>query len=85
MTPCKNCHNIAGKVAGGVTSRAVFYYMQHFGQQKDCETTNVTLCNSPATCLTMALQDKLLRKLLSVTAPLQKNKIIFPFCTSRKQ
>ena len=34
-------------------SRAEFYF----------ETTHVTMCNSPATCLATALRDKLLRKL----------------------
>ena len=32
-------------------SRAEFYFVQRFAQQKICETTHVTLCNSPATCL----------------------------------
>ena len=50
-------------------SRAEFYFVQCFTQQKKCETTHVTLCNSPATCLAMALRDKLLRKLHSVTGP----------------
>ena len=45
--------------------------MQRFAQQKDCETTHDTLCNSPATCLGFALADKLLRKLHSVTGPLE--------------
>ena len=50
-------------------SRAEFYFVQRFAQQKHCETTHVTLCNSPATCLAMALRDELLRKLHSVTGP----------------
>ena len=41
-------------------SRAEFYFVQHFAQQKNCETTHVILCHSPA------LRDKLLRKLHSV-------------------
>ena len=48
-------------------SRAEFYFVQRFAQQKNCETTHVTLSNYPATCLVMALRDKLLRKLHSVT------------------
>ena len=40
-------------------------------QQKNCETTHVTLCNSAAACLATAWQDKLLRKLRSVTGPLR--------------
>ena len=51
-------------------SRAEFYFVQRLAQQKNCETTHVTLCNSPATCLATALRDKLLRKLHSVTGPL---------------
>ena len=50
-------------------SRAEFYFVQRFAQQKHCETTHVTLCNSPATCLATALRDKLLRKLHNVTGP----------------
>ena len=50
-------------------SRAEFYFVQRFAQQKDCETTHVTMCNSPATYLATALRDKLLRKLHSVTGP----------------
>ena len=38
-------------------------------QKKNCEKTHVTLCNSPATCLAMALQENLLRKLHSVRGP----------------
>ena len=45
--------------------------VQRIAQQKNCETTHVTLCNSPATCLAIALRDKLLRKLHSVTGPLE--------------
>ena len=41
-----------------VKSRAEFYFVQRFAQRKDCETTHVTLCNSPATCLATALRDK---------------------------
>ena len=52
-------------------SRAEFYFVQRSAQQKNCETTHVTLCNSPATCLATALRDKLLRKLHSVTGPLR--------------
>ena len=44
-------------------SRAEFY----FAQQNDYETAHVTLCNSLAACLATALEDKLLRKLRSVT------------------
>ena len=51
-------------------SRAEFYFVQRFAQQKNCEANHVTLFNSPATCLAIALQDKLLRKLRSVTGPL---------------
>ena len=51
-------------------SRAEFCFVQRFAQQKNCDTTHVTLCNSPATCLATALRDKLLRKLHSVTGPL---------------
>ena len=53
-------------------SRAEFYFVQRFAQQNNCETTHVTLCNSPATCLATALRDKLrlLRKLHNVTGPL---------------
>ena len=51
-------------------SRTEFYFVQRFAQQNNCETTHVTLCNSPATCLSMPLQDKLLRKVHSVTGPL---------------
>ena len=36
-------------------SRAAFYFVQHFIQQKICKTTHVTLCISPATCLAMPL------------------------------
>ena len=50
-------------------SRAEFYFVQRFAQQKNCETTHVTLRNSPATCLATALRDKLLRKLHSGTGP----------------
>ena len=52
-----------------VLSIAPIYFVQRFAQQKHCETTHVTLCNSPATCRAMALRDKLLRKLHSVTGP----------------
>ena len=51
-------------------SRPEFYFVQRFAQRKNCETTHVTLCNSPATCLATALRDKLLRTLHSVTGPL---------------
>ena len=51
-------------------STAEFYFVQRFAQQKNCETTHVTLCDSPATCLATALRDKLLTKLHSVTGPL---------------
>ena len=51
-------------------SRAEFYFVQRFAQQKNCETTHVTLCNSPANFLAVPLRDKLLRKLHSVTGPL---------------
>ena len=51
-------------------SRAKFYFVQRFAQQKNCKTTHVTLCNSPATCVATALRDKLMRKLQSVTGPL---------------
>ena len=44
-------------------SRAEFYFVQGFAQHKNCETTHVTQCNSPAACLATALWDKLLRKL----------------------
>ena len=47
--------------------------MQRFAQQKNCETTHVTLRNSPATCIAAALRDKLLKKLHSVTGPLMKS------------
>ena len=47
-------------------SRTEFFFVQRFAQQKNCEATIVTLCNSPATCLATALRDKLLRKLHSV-------------------
>ena len=50
-------------------SRAEFYFMQSFIQQRNCKTTHVTLCNSLATGLAMALWEKLLRKLHSVTGP----------------
>ena len=50
-------------------SRTEFHFVQRFAQQKNCKTTHVTLCNSPATCLTMPLLDKFLRKLHSVTGP----------------
>ena len=53
-------------------SRAEFYFVQCFEQQKICETTHVTLCKYPATCLTTALRDRLLRKLHSVTGPYLK-------------
>ena len=42
-------------------SRAEFYFVQRFAQQRNRETTHFTLCNSLATC-----RDKLLRKLCSV-------------------
>ena len=29
-------------------SRAEFYFVQRFAQQPNCETTHITLCNSPA-------------------------------------
>ena len=51
-------------------SRAEFHFVQRFAQQKHCETTHVTLCNSPAICLATTLRDKLLKKMHSVTGPL---------------
>ena len=57
-------------------SRAEFYFVQRFAQQKNCETNHVTLCNSPATCLAMVLRDKLLRKLRSVTGPLGMRSVL---------
>ena len=51
-------------------SRAEFNFVQRFAQQKKCETTHVILCNSPETCLAIALRDKLMSKLHSVTEPL---------------
>ena len=48
-------------------SRAEFYLVQRFAQQTKLRV--YTLCNSPGTCLATALQDKLLRKLHSVTGP----------------
>ena len=46
-----------------------FYFVQRFVQQKNCETTPVTLCNPPATCFATPLREKLTIKLQSVTAP----------------
>ena len=57
--------------------RAEFYFVQSLVQQKKTyEATQVTLCNSVATCLTMALGDKLLRKLRSVRGPFKNCKTL---------
>ena len=42
--------------------------------RKNCKTTHVTLCNSPATCLAMT---KLLKKLCNVTEPLELVCLLF--------
>ena len=63
-----SCCNPLWKVEPSSTSKKI-------AQQKNCKTTHVTLCNSPATCLATALRDKLPRKLRSVTGPLQSLKL----------
>ena len=81
----KTAVKLRGKLLGGDTlcngincqllqsvakSRAEFYFVQRFAQQKNCKITHVILCNSPATCLATTLRDKLLKNLHSVTGPL---------------